>query len=217
MNPAALIVRGHKEVEAAFSRHLPYWQFAGYDLIGLSGEDDTRWPDGFTNTIAASKSAHAGPDSLRCWLTALTSLSGEYRKLVMIEWDQLLFRPPQRSIPNTLQAHTSPNIDPRFKCDRYAGFPWIMSGELADRLAGKGWELLAEGDIEFGHNDRFMAYICKVSGVPIRRVPKSLIWACTSTEDTRNYLNEARVAIRNRSLHYIHGVRTKEDFDYLFK
>jgi hypothetical protein len=211
-----LMVHTYPGANETVKRHYPFYEKAGFDKIfGVTTEGGgCYWPT--PRTVELGRNAYVGgPELSRRLVSTLESaLFFGADEVCVIEYDVLFFKPIPSAPKHGIAMVRTGGGSPGFKSSNFYHVPWLMNAATARLVISVGKRLLAAGDFEQGSPDRFIGLIVDCSGLPVHED--------VFTRYTRNTiaspeeLAEARAAYLG-GVHAMHGIKTKEQLDFVTK
>jgi hypothetical protein len=212
----------------AFARHWPFFQNQKADTIFGIGTTDGQctWPPDINGTLNIGKNSYIDGPHLpnRMIDTVEQMLALEWQVMILCEYDTLfLNRIKVEKMTEPLASHYAggPTWGSKASCFYHA--PWIWKRDAASEFIVVGTEAIRDGicpDRQRGQPpsaecspDVFFAYVSEK--MPGGSVQKNL-WTEYSRNDLKDTgrLEGARKAYRE-GIDIIHGVKTKEELDYI--
>lgn len=201
-----IFVKGHREIQPTFDRHLPYWQKLGFDIITISPEDRKLHGRG-TTVIPIGLSSHHSPwNNIRMkeCIRIFLSLKA-YHRTMICEYDALCLQEKLPILnPEGVWGHLFTSDQPEFMGHHYLHPPIIMSRDVAGRVLEE-WDKHFDG-LERCFWDRALGYVCERASIPMFGYGERG-YAQNTIEP--HHL-EAAVAARKAGAIMFHGVKTPQ-------
>lgn len=190
-------------------RHWPYYRLSGCDILGIGRTNQKcEWPSDINYVHDIGESGHVGRGNLPLRLVtafeymATTKQFNGYDRFCLIEADSIFTR-PMPAAAKWFSANLACGPAPGFRGNLGFHCPWIADHMIACAIAGHGYRMIANGDIERGWPDRFIGWLVEKNEIP---------WSKANTYsrnalDRPEYVEQAREAIRN-GVYHVHGIKT---------
>ena len=210
----ALLVHSHSGANELVKRHAPWWAKSKLDTFGI-GRTDTKciWPA----DMLEFKVGREGRDNLSSRLVETFRLFlshpafDEYTHAMVIESDAIFLRPPpEMHIEAAATLSGGPIVG--FKARDFFHTPWWMDRSTAAAFVDEGSVMVRSGDVEHNSPDFFISLAFQYMRRPMGYLTGTY---CRNSLEYPPHLEEARTGIQNGAFWYVHGVKTKEQLDYI--
>ena len=216
MKRTLVVVHGYEKASHLFPHLYPFWKLGGCDLLGIGHVNTTiNWPGDmpFVNVCEDKFSTwnEHNTDVLCQRLVNtfdfLVNYHPEYDDYCIIEWDAI-FTKPLPEHPGGLVS-TPCGVSEGYHAMGFLAniaflTPWWADHATARVIVEEGKKLLAEGKFEKGTPDFFLGLICDRTGFKYSGIPAYI----QNTIDHDEWAFEARDRFRDKTINYIHGIKT---------
>lgn len=212
----------------ALERHWSYFKRQDAEIWGIGTTDDLcRWPSEMQDHILVGINSYIDGEHLpqRMVDTIYTFLDVEWDTLILLEYDTLILNPIDvKELNSPMASHLTGFGTWGSKVDRFYHNPWVFERTVAYDFVTEGQKAIDHGVCgkrnknelarPEGSPDVFFAYVADKMAVAVQ----DDLW----TEYTQNDLKHperlagAREAFLN-GVDIIHGVKTREELDYITK
>ncbi len=213
MKGTVIFIQGHFEANEMIARHMPYWEKADCDLVGI-GRTDKKviWPSSprliATHEIGTGGYVEKGKLCER--FLGMLDLFVEryspegYTDVAIVECDAIFVRPlPRHPLTCSMIATPVGGPFPGFLAPKIWHSPYHIDWHLACNMAACGRRMLAVGLNEKGFYDQWIGLIVALHGITVEPGP---FFSCNLI-DRPGYVAAARRAIVGGCV-YVHGIKT---------
>jgi hypothetical protein len=209
MKDPLLVVFTYEGQNEMLDRHWKGYEKHFGEHILLSFPTDAPCPRG---GVCFNKSQHYGKELMeRIYKTLRLVTMMPYDMIYCIEGDSIILSKPPEILSSGLHCFLWNNTENRFKAKHYPHWPWAANKPTLSAIVQLMRFRLEE---EEGFPDRQMGLICEDNEIPM--IHRSDICYSRNRLDRPEYIEEAREAIKNGAM-FIHGIKTKEEFDAVIK
>lgn len=215
--PFLLAIHSYVGANQTVMRHWPFYEMSGASrIVGIGTEKhDCVFPEGVPSVEIGDGAYMNGPNLPKRLLETVSwFLTQHENHLVIAEYDTLFFKPirPFDGICADRTGGQTWGSKPSF----YSHNPWCIDRDSAYPLLNEMVRIIAEGHCAYGtpesSPDVFFAYACERAVLPVKHDHFRLF--TRNRFDIPGDLELGRQAYRD-GVGVLHGVKTKEELDYI--
>jgi hypothetical protein len=225
-----LLVQTYTAAKETLIRHWPYFLKSGADeiwIVTTTDDNDLSWYPKDVTIVKIGNNSYINGGHLpqRLIDTLKTGLGNKtkFQHICICEYDTVFFHPlPIQRMEHAVAGYYAGGQTWNSKASAFYHNPWVFFREAAIKFVEKGQEAINEGVCGYqtnsafatpeGSPDVFVGYACEHYDIPIQ----GNVWTEYSRNDLKGngYLEEARQAYLG-GYDVIHGIKTKEELEYI--
>lgn len=213
-----LIIQSHEAHKPLVDMCWPQNQIPGWPIFGVTPENSGHsWPPNIFHCAMIGSGGYMQPEVIKRWVRTWEIVTKEekfkdFTDFCMIESDSLFLRKPEPHPGGLVARLAGGPVGGASKASRFFHCVWWPDRKTAEIIVDEGKKLIAAGEFELCSPDLFLGLICDRR--PEIVVHESDTWSCNGN-DLQNRRDQAEKAIRGTSCWFLHGLRTKGEYDWL--